>query len=484
MAGEQFGMRAVDLAGAEADTSAMQIEGLAKAGGQGLGQAVDGYNQANFNQAIQDGEAYLNQMADELDIPPENRDMIKFFSGNPESVKAGAKFLMDSTEQQRKDTGVKNILGLSQGINEKYKGLSADIFNKEGMTPEEMKAAQEQLISDKSGEMTGLKIGSKDKYDLAGYDAVFGGGSGTWQEEVARAKLEDTDNRAVIARKKLAMTKEDIVSKRKIGALKAMKLGSSTGIRAMSRVGEELVKSIDKSLSETKNGNTPGFMPFGSLQLAPKWVQSLVAKMNKNEKAAYSAEHKRQAEDLRNSIGRYLDRYKKFISGTAVSDQEYNKLMNNLAASPTNSFGEFLDAVISMTEQAQNTYADNWNDVDTMYMLPDRSHPLSSSGIKNPADFMGKQLDALKKIRLTVDDKQVFDGSLFYKEKGLSPIVEQDRINAEKEKNKETKAADVSTSNGYTLNDLGVEEITTGGVTTSTKPIRRAATLEDLEGEL
>ena len=459
MAGEQFGMQAVNLAGAESDTSAMQIEGLAKAGGQGLGQAVDGYNQANFNQAIQDGEAYLNQMADELDIPQEKRNMIKFFSGNPESVKAGAKFLMDSTEQQRRDTGINNMLGLGQGINEKYKALSAGILNKEGMTPEQFKSEQDKLISDKSGEIESLRVGSKDKYDLAGYDKVFGlGGSNAsddaWKRKAKERELDQGDSkiglqqqRADLAEKKtdIGVEKED--SKRKIGALKAVQFGGPTGVRSMSRVSQELVKTVDEALANTKDGKTPGFMPFGSLQLAPQWVQSLVSGMSKSEKAAYGKEHKRKASALRNGIGRYLDRYKKFISGTAVSDKEYNNLINNLGAGSTNSFGEFLDAIISMTAQAQKTYEDNWNDVDEMYKLSDGSNPLSSSNIKNPADFMGKQLASLKSMREVVDGNQKFDGKLFYNDqtaKGydLSSITDEFKAKAREAIQKQFNAAD------------------------------------------
>jgi hypothetical protein len=464
MAGEQFGMRAVDLAGAESDTSAMQIEGLAKAGGQGLGNAVDGYNQANFNQAIQDGEAYLNQMADELDIPPEKRAMIKFFSGNPEAVKRGAQFLMDSTEQQRKDTGVKNILGLSQGINEKYKGLSADIFNQEGMTPEDMKTAQDQLISDKSGEMEGLKIGSKDKYDLAGYDAVHGGGAGDdWarNNEMEKLKLRRRQQESIEKKRKTEVSKFDIGQQNK--AFKASNLSSPTGINAMKRTSESLVKSVEEAYVVAEVGKDgkeiPGFLPWSSWDQAPQWMKSA------SEKVGWSNEdYNRKAKKLRGGIGRYLDTYKKFISGTAVSDAEYNKLLNNLAAGDTHTFGQFIDAFIAMTEKDMNIYNDNYDAVRKSFPLLDGRSALEVNGTPNPGVFMENLVTRLKSIRSSMDGSEPIpmDSKAFHTEQGLANITQADRDAAEKLKEKELNAGDKS--GGLTLRQMGMGKTTINGI--------------------
>jgi len=456
MAGEQFGAMAVNLAGAEADTSAMQIEGLAKAGGQGLGQAVDGYNQADFNRAIQDGEAYLNQMADELDIPPEKRDMIKFFSGNPESVKAGAQFLMDSTEQQRRDTGINNMLGLGQGINEKYKTLSADILNKEGMTPEDMKAEQDKLISDKSGEIEGLRVASKDKYDLAGYDKVFGLGQGDdWKRYVDTEAIRQKDDRLKVSQesnkiKNKAETRKDQQFGQGLAA-KASKdfgLSGSQGVRAMVSQSKSLVKAIKKAVIETKNGETPGFVPFGSLDALPDGGKKFL-----NEIGIGSKEYTQKANEFRASIGKYLDRYKKFISGTAVSDQEYNKLMFNLGAGTFSTFPQFLQSFKEMVAADAETYNMNYEDANKIYSREVGGiGALEERGVTNPGIAMMEMYGELDGIYNTVKDYKDagFDGAKFKEQQALRAIDQKEKEEARAKQDAEyDKTIDRNSSNSF-----------------------------------
>ena len=477
MAGEQFGAMAVNLAGAEADTSAMQIEGLAKAGGQGLGQAVDGYNQADFNRAIEDGEAYLNQMADELDIPPEKRNMIKFFSGNEESVKAGAKFLMDSTEQQRRDTGINNMLGLGQGINEKYKGLSADRLNVEGLTPEDQDAIREELIAGKTDEMKGLRLNSKDKYDLDGYDKVFGGGNDTddWKRymdsenlKVAKERIGVSKHSNVIKDKKETRQGEQFSVKMASDAYKTAGIGGAQGMRAMTVQSGKLGRAINKAVIETEDGETPGFVPFGSFDALPDW-----AKKSLNEAGIGDVKYTQKANQFRASIGQYLDRYKKFISGTAVSDQEYNKLMFNMSAGTFSTFPEFLWAFKEMVNADALTYNGLYDDANKIYSASVGGvGALEERGIGNPGAEMADLYSTLDGLYAKVEGyKDVkFDGAAFKANQKLSEITAEEKANARAETDAANDKAMRDNSNSFTLNELGVKEVTTGGVTSSTKP--------------
>lgn len=404
MAGEQFGAMAVNLAGAEADTSAMQIEGLAKAGGQGLGQAVDGYNQADFNRAIEDGEAYLNQMADELNISPENRDMIKFFSGNAESVKAGAKFLMDSTEQQRRDTGINNMLGLGQGINEKYKGLSAGILNKQGMNQEEFKSAQEKLISDKSGEIEGLRVGSKDKYDLAGYDKVFGlGGSDSnedWDKnykmEVLKDKKEKTrhsGDRVITGKENLAFRKDLQESNVAIKASQDSGMGGPNGMISMAVDSQALGAEVKNAFIKSKDGEYPGFMPFTTLDALPLAVRNFLSERY----GIGDDEYKERAIEFRASVGRYMDKYKKFISGTAVSAEEYNQLLRNMSAGEYNTFSQFLYAFKDMVKKDGERYSRRFEYANKIYQF-DGEPIFTKRGVGDPGAELTKLSGELNEI--------------------------------------------------------------------------------------
>tara|TARA_R110002167_G_scaffold352273_2_gene565184 strand:+ start:21039 stop:22442 length:1404 start_codon:yes stop_codon:yes gene_type:complete len=465
MAGEQFGAMAVDLVGAEADTSAMQIEGLAKAGGQGLGQAVDGYNQANFNQAIQDGEAYLNQMADELDIPQEKRNMIKFFSGNPEAVKRGAQFLMDSTKQQRSDKGIEWGIQQGRAVDEDIKNQSMAIFEDTSLTEEQKNAKIEGLKSGKNEMLSSKRLDAQGKDQLFGFDKVNPMAGGNNDDAYRFEKLALEKDRLQFFKDKFIKEfelKGDKYKRKGVQfAIKFIGVNKVAGAIANSKNLVSKLTSLNKNPDGTLN-DAFNFKLFDIVNITDPALIGIAKKMNLKPKATLD-----KINQSRNAINQFAQNYIREMSGLAVTNAELKRLENSLGigSSIGGDFAQFMDAFNNIIKAKKI----EMRELETIAQRTDEEAfaTLFPNDIDRPsnrfAQFTEESVTSMfKQINARIE--------------GYDPSDIPDEV-------EEVDDAPLFTDGGLNLNNAGVlpdKVTTTGGVTVNTglneskKKIRKA----------
>lgn len=470
MSSESFGMQVVGLAGAPNDAQADQYQSLANTGRVAGGDIVKGYDTAKFNQAIQEGDKFLLQMAEELNVPPEVRDQVKVFTGSPEATKAGANYLMKWHQQNTKKDQFEYGMGLVSDFDDKFKKYSEEKLMglDSAATKEERDALAQALRQEREQGLLGLRNQTQTEDELLGLERMLGQSKDNSGDSYKMAKLQlerdrldylkESKGRSLDLQeenKDIGKSKFDIGQQNK--AFVALKLGSPTSIYEQEANTRSLIKILSDNIIPG-NSEVPGFLPFTSANALPQPIKRITQDLGITDE-----EFNRKSQQVRAGIGRYLDGYKKLISGTAVSDQEYNKLVENLSAGKTNTVGEFLDSFISMVEKDQRAMQEKWSSANKAYQRLDGSGALSE--LKDPSSDMKALLVELRKIRQIADSQKDadFNGEDFIKKQGIKKVTDAERKENERLVQEYLKQGNQNESGGKTLGDLGFESVKIGG---------------------
>lgn len=384
MSSESFGMQAINLAGGEDAQESRNILGMMDRMTQSGGDVVKGVDNARFNQAIQKGDEYLQQMADELDVPPQVRDQMKFFTGSPDATKAGANYLMKWAEAEKAKKDFEYGMSLPGEFNKQFQEYSSKQFMGlgEGASKEDRDALTQRLKDEREFGLQNLKSQAKTEGEISGIERVLG--QGGKDDSLARARLayqnrmaDLAERRAVESEKKgefdrgegFQLKKDKYDDKKADEGLKIARLSDKDGAVEIMANTESLIGSIEDSITAyTKDGKSvdlaglPGFNPFSSTDFL---AANNPIRRGLTELGIADEEYSNKSANLRSAIGRYLDQYKKFISGTAVSDDEYKKLLNNLGAGEYNTFPQFINALKNMVDKDLMIYDRRWKIGDT-----------------------------------------------------------------------------------------------------------------------
>lgn len=379
MSSESFGMKVVDLAGAPMDASADQIDSLANTARVAGGDIIKGYDTAQFNQAIQEGDKYLMQMADELNVPPEVIDQIKVFTGSPEATKAGANYLMKWHQANNQKSEFEYGMGLVSNFDDQFKKYSEERLMglDSSASKEERDALAESLRRERERGLEGLRGEAKTEQELQGLERMLGQGKDdnslalanlaykNRMADLAERRAEESEKRGEFDRGEgFEFSKKKYTDKQADAGLKLAKLSDKDGALEIMANTESLIGSIEDAIvAETKSGQSidlsslPGFNPYSSTDFLDA---NSPIKRGLVELGVADDVYANKSANLRAAIGRYLDQYKKFISGTAVSDDEYKKLMNNLGAGTFNTFPQFINALKNMVDKDLMIYNKRW----------------------------------------------------------------------------------------------------------------------------